>query len=249
MACGLEGAQHRSADRYLEIGVLADDHRILPPHLAGAHLAIVHCAGLLDPRAHRIRASKEDHLDIWMHDQGPPHLFPHPMNQVQNPGWEPGTLKALDQLLPHQRCLFRGFEDHRVPLNKGRSDEPDGDGNGEVPGCDDRHHSLRFSQHVGVLFGDLRGNDLSMGHPRMAEHVLGHMDSLDDLGLCLVQGLARLLRYQPGHLVRLDFYDFDKPIKELSSRYPRERTPAGKSLLCRGNRLVCLPSMGHGKES
>ena len=40
------------------------------------------------------------------------------LNQVQDPGGKSGALKALDELFPHERGVFRGLEDDGIPLEE-----------------------------------------------------------------------------------------------------------------------------------
>ena len=128
-----EGARHRTAGGPLQIGVLAEDHRVLARELERARNQPLR-AGLCDGATGARGARKGDHVATGL-DEGssggriPGHDLEHALGDL-------GRAKDLLQGETHEGSDLRRLENDRVPRHQRLHGGSHGEKQREVPGCD-----------------------------------------------------------------------------------------------------------------
>ena len=191
--------------RLVQVGVVVDDDGVLAAHL-GDDLLDIDLAGMDlggpfdDPQADLDRAGEGDQRDIRMVDQEIADDRALARDVVEDAGRQAGFAEDLHQVPADDAGEVGGLEDHRVAGNYGCRCHAQADGQGEVPGGDDRCHPLGL---VEVLVDLARCVADPLGFAE-ADHLAGiileEIDRLGDVGIGLVPLLADLQHLPGGQL-------------------------------------------------
>ena len=182
--------------------------RVLAPHLGDDALDVA-LAGrgdrglLVDRQADGARAGEGDHRHLGVLDQSGPTTSPRPGRNCTTPGGAPPATRASISRHATPGDLLGRLEDHGVAGDQRGHGHAGRDRQGEVPGGDDRGHTLALvDEPVGL---PRRGLHEVGGRAVEAQHlppvVLAEVDRLADVGVGLVPGLAGLEALEGGDLV------------------------------------------------
>src|SRR5260370_42610042 len=120
-----------------------------------------------------------------------------------------GDARLLKNLNHSRACEWRergGLEDDGVPSDQRRSNFPNGDRNGEIPGRDRRYNSKRLLERVGEVPWQLAGQSFAAHAAPLSGHELQDIDGFLDFA----QRLLQRLTFFAGHQAR-EFVFFPLP--------------------------------------
>ena len=151
LAAEAEGGAHDALGRLVQVGLAADDGRVLAAHLdddgLGEAPARSSCRG-------RKPTSNEP---VKMMPSTPafscssaPTVSPGPMTRLKTPSGTPASRIDLGQADARQRRVGGGLVDDRVAGHERAAGRPAGEGQGEVEGADDRPHAVGLEDRARV---------------------------------------------------------------------------------------------------
>ena len=187
----------------VEIGRLIDDDRVLAAHLADdfLHEALpgLRIAGdFQDPQADLLRAREGDQGHARIADEHVAHFAALGGKILQGVARHSGLPEDFAEQPGNAAGLRRGLDDGRVARHQRGSGHAGADGQGEIPGTDDRGHAAGLMPVV-IQFAH------ETAEPLRLEEADGHagvkfaeVDGLADVGIGLAPGLARLANHHGG---------------------------------------------------
>src|SRR6266404_2502060 len=237
LAGGSEGAEDRRFHGKRQISVGKNHQRIFAAHFA---LAFLHT-----PRALRIklaadfvRAGKGNSAYVGMLEQFVANLAARADDHVEHARGDARLLKNLN----HSRaCEWRergGLEDDGVPSDQRRSNFPNGDRNGEIPGRDRRYNSKRLLERVSEVLWQLAGQGFAADATPLSGHKLQDIDGFLDFAERVLQGLAFFAGHQAREVVFLLLHQQRGFSDDAAAHGSRSFAPSGKCRAGGSNRLA-----------
>ena len=153
LAGGIEVAEHRAADRVVEVGVVEDEERRLAAELQRHRLQPGGGRGV-DLAAGRHRAGERDLGDGRMRRQRPADRAAA-LEHGEGAGGKAGFGQDLAELQRAERGQLGGLEDQRVAAGERRRGLPAGDLRGVVPGADAEADAERLAAGVDEIAAEI----------------------------------------------------------------------------------------------
>ena len=148
-----ECRQRSPARRFIQIRIVTNYEGVL-----AAELERDTCKSLpgnsLDLTTDARRASKADHPDVAMCDQGGTGFAAEAMNHIQHASGKPGRSGNVSEERGGRRRVFRGLEHRCVSAHKCREDFPGDVGDGRIGGHDEAGDADRLTDGHGPTADD-----------------------------------------------------------------------------------------------
>ena len=195
LAGSAEASPESAFDGEVKVGVVEDDHGILPPEFERAMLE-----ALSGDAAHDAtncgRAGQRDGAHVAMLGERRPYLRAEAGHDVDDAFGKSGIDQRANQVEGRQRRVLRGLDDAGVAADDGGQQLPRGDRHGKIPGRDHAADADGLPHRHRELVGHFRGR----GGTEHAAPFAGVVVSSVDGFLHVAAGLGEHFTHFAGHV-------------------------------------------------
>ena len=187
-----ERRREHPLDRAVEIGVVADDERVLPAELETRLRESARC-GLVDRAAGRGRAGEAHEVDVRMVDERRARLGAEPVHDVEHAGRDARLERELGEERRRRRRVLRRLHDRGVPAEDRRERLPGDVRKRRVEAHDQRRDAERLAQRQHRAVRHARRRRAPVRASSLARDEEPHLDGGVRLAERELERLARLL--------------------------------------------------------